>query len=139
MQFPKITLFFIFLFGFLLTFVSSTKAQSTVNEVFTNAQIAIKNGSATPLSRYFANGMELTILGKKGSYSKNQAQVVIGDFFKTNAPSDYYYQHKGSNKEQSLHYSIGEYNSNGKLFRVYMVVREVEGVYLIDTLDFSEK
>lgn len=111
-------------------------SQSSANEVFNNAQVAIKNGSSKALGRYLMNGVEITLDGKSGTYSRNQAEVILNDFFKKQPPADYQYLHKGSSNN-GIRYSIAKYMSGKKKYRVYMVVREKDGSYLVDTLDFT--
>ena len=45
---------------------------------------AIQGGSSSDLARYFFPTISLNINGQQGEYSKNQAEIVLKDFFKKN-------------------------------------------------------
>lgn len=58
---------------------------------------AIKKGNASQLSKFFDNTIEITVADKKNTYSKSQAELVLKDFFKTNAVKGFELMHKGDN------------------------------------------
>jgi hypothetical protein len=107
------------------------------NEVLTNARIALKNGSAKELAKYFSDMVELNLDGTKATYSRTQAEFVLKDFFKKYPPLSFEYIHQGSSKE-GLKYAIGKYSYNGGQFRVYILIKKINGVYVIDTLEFNK-
>ena len=119
----------------LLLMVSlNTQAQ---NEVLTNGRIALKNGSAKELAKYFSDIVEVNFDGAKATYSKTQAEFVLKDFFRRYPPLSFEYIHQGSSKE-GLKYSIGKYTYEGGHFRVYMLIKKINGIFVIDTLEFSK-
>lgn len=107
-------------------------------DVMTNIKTQLKKGDAKEVSRYLNDMVEISISGEKGSYSKTQAEFVLKDFFKRNPPFDYQKIHQGSSKE-GLNYMIGKYTCSEGSFRVYIVVKQFKGNYLIDTIDFSKE
>ena len=117
-----------------LSFLNA-KAQ---NEIINNGKIALKTGSSKELVRYFNDMVELSFDGEKSNYSKTQAEFVLKNFFKKHPPIDFQYIHQGSSKE-GLKYAIGTYSYNGGSFRVYILIKQFNGSYLIDTLDFSKE
>lgn len=86
---------------------------------------SIKSGSSRELSRYFGSSVELTINGNQGDYSKNQAEVVMKDFFKKFSPTDFKIVHKGKSGNQIQHL-IGTYKSKNTDFRV-LIKTKVSG------------
>jgi hypothetical protein len=124
-----------FILSFLLMFSLSTQAQ---DEVLSNAKLFLKNGSAKELSRHFSDIVELSFDGAKATYSKTQAEFVLKDFFRKYPPANFDYIHQGSSKE-GLKYAIGKYSFNGGNFRVYMLIKKINGNYIIDTLEFSKE
>ncbi|HUS02998.1 MAG TPA: DUF4783 domain-containing protein [Chitinophagaceae bacterium] len=58
---------------------------------------AIKSGSASQLSRYFDNTIEITFTDKSNTYSKSQAELVLKDFFNHNEVTGFEVVHKGVN------------------------------------------
>jgi hypothetical protein len=129
-RFYKLILCFCFVISFL-----NARAQ---NDIINNGKIALKTGSSKELVRYFNDMVEISFDGEKSNYSKTQAEFVLKDFFKKYPPQDFQYIHQGSSKE-GLKYAIGTYSYNGGSFRVYILIKQFNGNYLIDTLDFSKE
>src|SRR5690606_42106188 len=103
-----------------------------------NGNVALKTGSSRELVKEFSDNVELSFDGEKSNYSKSQAEFVLKDFFKKYPPVDFQYIHQGSSKE-GLKYAIGKYSYNGGSFRVYILIKQFNGNFLIDTLDFSKE
>jgi hypothetical protein len=106
------------------------------DDVLTNVKTQLKQGNAKEIARYFNDIIEISIDGEKGNYSKTQGEFVLRDFFRNNPPDDYQKIHQGASKE-GLNYMIGKYTCPQGTYRVYIVVKQFKGDYLIDTIDFS--
>ena len=50
---------------------------------------AIITGNASSLAKNFNNSIDLLIPGNEGTYSKAQAEIIIGNFFKANPPKSF--------------------------------------------------
>lgn len=98
---------------------------------------AFNAGSAKELIKYFNNITEVKINDVGANYSKLQAEPILRDFFKQNPPTGFSYIHKGQSPE-GLKYNIGLYNSKSGSFRIVLLLKEIKGVYLIDTINFNE-
>ena len=107
-------------------------------DIINDAKLAIKAGSSKELIKYFNESVELGIDGENMNYSKTQAEFVLKDFFKKYPPSDCVYIHQGASPEGSK-YAIGKYTHAGGTFRLFMLVKQVKGAYVIDRLDFGEE
>ncbi|SFC01229.1 protein of unknown function [Flexibacter flexilis DSM 6793] len=125
------------LIGLLLSLLVSFGAMAQ-DEVVESARTAIKSGGAKELSRILNDGAEVGIDGQKANYSRTQVEFVLKDFFKKYPPVDFAYIHQGASKE-GLKYAIGKYTSDKGSFRVYFVIKQIKGHYVIDTLDFSKE
>lgn len=128
--------------AFLVTFIclltlgnASAEAQ---NEVINNVRDALKTGSSRELSKYLNNTVEISINGEKSSYSRNQAEFVLRDFFNKYPPQSFRYVHQGSSKE-GLKYTVGTYTYDRGEFRVFMLIKQIGGTYLVDKIDFNEE
>lgn len=120
----------------LLLFFSGTAfSQQNVVE---DTRIAIKTGSAKALVDYFDSSVDLKVNEKEVTYSKSQAEFVLKEFFKNNAPSNYVVNHIGASPGGAK-YSIGSYTSGDKNFRVYMKMKKSGEMYKVDTLHFTEE
>ena len=107
-------------------------------EVLAGVKASFYTGNAKEIARYLNELVEISIDGEKGSYSKTQAEFILRDFFKNNPPTDFKKIHQGSSKE-GLTYMIGKYVYAGGAFRIYIVVKQFKGNYLIDTVDISKE
>ncbi|TAH24413.1 MAG: DUF4783 domain-containing protein [Cytophagales bacterium] len=125
----------VFIFALLVAFCTKLSAQ---DDVISSAKTAIKANNSKELSKYFNEMIDLGFDGEKGSYSKTQAEFVIKDFFSRNPVTDFQFVHKGASKE-GLTYTIGNYQSKSKEYRVLIYVKEIKGSYKIDYLDFSKE
>ena len=111
------TALILFLFIFWGSF-SQLSAQSDSDNVLENTRIAISSGATNELGELFHSNFELHILGKE--YSKQQSSIALKDFFKQNPPKEFSLIHKGSSEDQSLSYSIGQYQTSEKNYRVLL-------------------
>src|SRR6478672_6381685 len=50
---------------------------------------ALRNGNATELSKYVDNNVELSMPSKTDNYSRQQAAVILQDFFSNNGVKDF--------------------------------------------------
>ena len=133
----------------LLLFALVAQPSLAQEEVLSTAKVAFKAGSSKDLSKYFHNNLEIKIDDNEAdntnsNYSKTQAEYVLKDFFKDNPPQDFVYVHHGTSKD-GMKYAIGKYtckDSTGKpsgSFRVFLKLKQYEGNYLIDEIDFSKE
>jgi len=107
-------------------------------ETTENVQLAFNAGSAKELVRYFNKVTELKVNNQGDNYSILQAEPIMREFFKVNPPTTFEYIHKGSSP-QGLKYCIGKYTSGTKTFRVVVLLKKVNNVYVIDTLTVNEE
>jgi hypothetical protein len=135
---PKIKIQKLKLLLFVSLFLSGIKFSLAQDELVSNAKIAIKSGNSKSMSKYFNDMLDLGFDGNKGSYSKTQAEFVLKDFFQKNPAIDFQYIHKGSSKE-GLTYTIGNYQTKNKKYRVLIYIKDIKGTHKIDYLDFSEE
>ena len=122
-----------------LCFLSLSVAPvSAQNEVINNVRDALKTGSSKELGNYFNNTVEISINGEKASYSRNQAEFILKDFFAKYPPQGFRYVHQGSSKE-GLKYTVGTYTHDRGEFRVFMLIKQFGGSYLVDKIDFNQE
>jgi hypothetical protein len=84
--------------------------------------VAIEKADAKTIAGFFDDKVELGILDIKNFYSKEQAEVVLKNFFKENPPTSFIIQHKGGKATNG--FSIGIYKSGENSFRIYYHIRE---------------
>lgn len=96
---------------------------------------AIELGSSSDLSKHFLPSISLNINGQQGDFSKNQAELVLREFFKKNPPSGFSLIFKNENPSSHSTY-VGEYSSNNAVFKVFIKVSQIESNIRIYSLDF---
>jgi|SRR5690554_1375346 len=87
---------------------------------------SLSTANTALLSSYFDGKLELSTPSAKGVYSKQQAKVILDQFFQKNIPNKYTYKHDGGSKERSL-YEIGKLECQKDTFRTYILYNLVEG------------
>lgn len=126
---------------FLILFMGATLGTTqsyAQNEIISNTKISLAEANSKSLTKFFNDFVEISLDGEKSSYSKTQAEFVMKDFFKKYPPLRFELIHQGSSKE-GLKYCIGKYSHSKGSFRVYILIKQFKGTYLIDTLTFSEE
>ena len=99
---------------------SGLKAQQA-QDVFVPIGKYIQQGDSESLSAWFANNLELDILGKTSDCSKVQATQIMKDFFVTYTPKSFSIIHKSG--KAPMKYAIGNLNAGGETFRVTLFVK----------------
>lgn len=105
-------------------------------DVMGGVKSAIKGGSSKDLARNFNTVVELTLDGKEATtYSNTQAEFVMKNFFSKNVPVDFSYSHQGAS-EKGQRYAIGTYKSKSGSYTVLVRLKETNGQYLIQSMNF---
>ena len=114
--------------------------QSPVSEIDTLNSIdtvvsAIENGSSSDLAKYFDSSISLNINGLQGDYSKNQAELVLRDFFKKNPPQGFSLVFRSENNP-SLSSYIGDYQTAQGVFKAFIKISQQTSDFKIYSLEF---
>jgi hypothetical protein len=97
---------------------------------------AIKSGSASEISQFLDNTVDITLPGKSNSYSKSQAELVIRDFFSINPVKDFTVIHKSDNAGSQ--YCIGNLETANGVFRTTIFVRQKNDRQVVQELRFEK-
>ena len=95
--------------------------------------VAIENGDAENLAIYFNQNIDLQIVEKSGIFNKNQAEILVNDFFEINKPILFEVVQQ---KEQiNSSFAICEFeNAIGEKYGIYILVRKFRGENVITKL-----
>jgi hypothetical protein len=96
---------------------------------------AIHTGSSSDLARFFDSSISLNVNGQQGEYSKNQAEIIIKDFFKRNPPKTFSLVFQSENTNNLSSY-IGDYQSGSSSYKVFIKVFQSGNSIKIYSLDF---
>jgi hypothetical protein len=97
-------------------------------------QKALAEGDANTLSNYFDATLEITLLDKQDVLDKTKATETLRNFFAKNKPRAYNAVHQGSSKGSSSHYTIGDMQTSGGNFRVYIYYKSSGNNVLIQEI-----
>jgi hypothetical protein len=97
---------------------------------------AFRTGNTAVLSGYFSTSIELAILDQEDIYSKQQAELIIKEFFSKHVPSSFVILHKGG--KEGSQYAIGNLTTSSGNFRVTLLIKQKENKPYIHQLRFEE-
>ena len=97
---------------------------------------AIKNGSASQLSRFFDNTVDIALPDKANAYSKSQAEQVLRDFFINNSVKSFEVVHRGDNSGSQ--YCIGVLETKNGTFRTTIFLKQKGDRQLLQELRFEK-
>jgi len=95
----------------------SFKPAFSIDEV----AVAMRSGNVAELSKYLDNRVDITLPDKTDTYSKTQAEMIIRDFFTTNAVQTFEVKHKGENGGSE--FCIGTLKTKNGNFRTVLFMR----------------
>jgi hypothetical protein len=84
---------------------------------------ALSAGDVDALSKYFADNVEISIQDKEQTYPKAKAAEVLKSFFESNKPKSFAQVHKGTSRENSDQYCIGNLSASAGNYRVYLYLK----------------
>lgn len=109
----------------LLLFSSLTFALEGFNQLPQELLQGFSSGNAKIISQYFNQTVELSLADYEEIYGKGQAEIILQDFFKKNAPSSFTVIHKGG--QEASRYAIGNLQTVSGLYRVTLLLKTSEG------------
>ena len=98
---------------------------------------AMKAGDSAQIARYFDNTVEITMPDKSNNYSKNQAEIVLKDFFSTNGVKSFEVIHKGENSGSQ--YCIGTLVTKNGSFRTTVFMKQKSDKQLLQEIRFESR
>lgn len=108
------------LYAGLLMGVQCVQAQSA--EVPAAVLAAFASGNATEISEYLGPNVELVIENSNDVFSREQASVIINDFFRKHKVSNFQLLHKGNKDATS--FAIANMKTSNGVYRVYILTRK---------------
>ncbi len=115
----------------------SYASNTLYNDIPDGIIIAIKEGNASELAKYFNNNVELALSDIDDMYSKNQAELIIKDFFKKHPPTSFDILHKGG--KETSRYAIGNLTTSTGKFRITILIKIKEDKSLINQLRIEKE
>jgi hypothetical protein len=97
---------------------------------------AFKSGNSIELAKFFNSSIELAFPGQEEIYSKQQAELIVKDFFAKHVPTNFVILHKGGKEVQ---YAIGNLKTASQNYRVTLQIKIRENKPYIHQLRFEEE
>jgi hypothetical protein len=116
--------FLIAAFMGLFAVAAPSYSQGNGQDVFVPISKYIEAGQYENLSAWFADNLELDVLGSVNNCSKNQAKLIVKSFFNEYTPKKFTIVHRSS--KGTMMYAIGSLQAGGDKFRVTMYVKTSE-------------
>ena len=103
---------------------------------FTQIANALKSGDASQVSKYLDNTVEITLPESTKSYSKNQAQLVLRQFFNSNPVKDFKVIHESEN--EGSQYCIGNLTTANGVYRTTIYMKQKGDKQLVQEMRFEK-
>ncbi|MFL5763304.1 MAG: DUF4783 domain-containing protein [Bacteroidia bacterium] len=91
---------------------------------------AIRSGNPKNISKFFIENVDMKIIDQDAIYSKQQAEMILKDFFSKHAVKSYTTIHKSEPKAGSQ-YVIGSLETASGKFRTYFLIKTTGASTLI--------
>jgi Domain of unknown function (DUF4783) len=98
---------------------------------------ALKAGDSAQIAKYFDTTVEITMPDKSNNYSKNQAEIILKDFFSNNGVKGFEVNHKGENSGSQ--YCIGTLITKNGSFRTTVFMKQKNDKQLLQEIRFETK
>jgi hypothetical protein len=100
---------------------------------------AIKNNRIEDLSKYFDNIVPVTINNNQTIYSRNQAEIVLKDFFDKNIPKDFLIMDNGSPNNTSKFIIGSLITPSGSKYNVYILMKLKDASYYLQEIRMNKE
>ncbi len=115
---------------FIVLFIISISSFAFTLDVIDDIASAIRSGNPKNISNYFIENVDLKVIEQEDVYSKQQAEMILKDFFGKHPVKSYTVAHKSEAKNGSQ-YVIGTLDTSNGKFRIYFLIKNTGAQTLI--------
>ena len=130
----KLIFFFLIIFS---AFEVNAQNEEATKVIFDNIGKAFREGDASQLAVNFASSFDIILPGNEGTFSKQQAEMILKDFFSKNKPKGFVINHQGTSNDGSR-YAIGTYKTVNQNYRAYILLKSFGNKLLISQLQLEK-
>jgi hypothetical protein len=112
-------------------FLSSFSPSYSIDEVLA----ALRTGNASQLAKYFDNRVDISLPNKSDNFSKNQAEMILRDFFASNEVKNFVVKHKGENNGSQ--FCIGLLQTRNGNFRTKLYMKQKGNQQVVQEIAFQ--
>lgn len=106
----------------IVLFVIAFSSLAFKADVIDDIASAIRSGNPKNISKFFIDNIDLKVIEQEDVYSKQQAEMILKDFFTKHAVKSYTVAHKSEPKNGSQ-YVIGTLETMNGKFRTYFLIK----------------
>ena len=103
----------------------------SIEEVLT----ALRTGNANQLAKYFDTRVDISLPNKSDNFSKNQAEMILKDFFASNEVKNFVVKHKGENNGSQ--FCIGLLQTRNGNFRTKLYMKQKGSQQVVQEIAFQ--
>ncbi len=121
--------------------VQQGRENSTISpgdgSVFVPIEKYIRQGDVQCLSAWFAENLQISMVGKISNCSKNQARQILKNFFKENPPRSFNIIYKSGSYPMQC--AVGDFSGGGYDYSITIMVKTNEKGSFVEQLKISRK
>lgn len=106
----------------LLLLIISISSFAFAVDLIDGISTAIRSGNPQNISKYFIENIDLKVIAQEDVYSKQQAEMILKDFFSKHPVKSFTVAHKSEPKGGSQ-YVIGTLETGNGKFRIYFLIK----------------
>jgi len=106
----------------IIVFLIALAGISFTADIIDDIAAAIRSGNPKNISKYFIDNIDFKVLEQEDIYSKQQAEMMLKDFFTKHPVKSYTVAHKSTPKNGSQ-YVIGTLETTNGKFRTYFLIK----------------
>ena len=106
------------------------------NNIIDDISLGFANSDQETIAKYIGNKVEINLFDLSGVYSKAQAEMVLKDFFDKYEVQSFQLFNKSNANGGPSKFAIGNLNTRNGNFRIFFILKELEGAYFIQEMRF---
>ncbi len=99
---------------------------------------AIKSNRIQDMSRYFDNFVPISINNTQSNYSRNQAELVLRDFFEKNPARNFSVMDSGSPNATSR-FMIGSFHTTNGRYSIYILMKMKDNSFVVKEIRINRE
>ena len=106
------------------------------NNIIDDISLGFANSDQQTIAKYIGNKVEINLFDLSSVYSKAQAEMVLKDFFAKYEVQSFQLFNKNNANGGPSKFAIGNLNTRNGNFRIFFILKELEGAYFIQEMRF---
>ena len=111
--------------------LSSFSVNTSIDDVLS----ALKSGNAGQLAKYFDTRVDISLPNRSDNFSRNQAEMILKDFFASNEVKTFVVKHKGENAGSQ--FCIGLLQTRNGNFRTKLYMKQKGDQQVVQEIAFQ--